>query len=554
MGLLGSFSPRGKRRTIYISDPSSIAMRILPDPTGEKDIRDWVDDVADAGVDLLIQEAYTQGWTTYWRSEEFEYDARPQHRRFLPLLDRGIQPLEVLLDQSRRRGMEFLAGIRMNDNHAHVSINQGVGAGASFLLDHPEWLMTETPPGDYYQLSTPMDYSFPEVRDYVYRVIEELLDRFDVDGIELCFRDQQYFPYKKGAECQHLMTEHVARIRKLVKKVGRQRKKKLILGARVYQEMEECRDMGLDVRTWIEKRLIDYISPSDVMYCDSNAPYEDFSAIARKTRCMMYPAMLPWHGIRQERRAERLPVTPDHQRALAMNYFGAGADGICYYNHFVTTEWAPFYPMQLSDCAEVRTPAQAAKGRRHYVFEPLWGGCDGFGLDAAPTGAIKTQRIVLSRDRLNETGRFRFRMCEDLSNVRMATLLFRAGHATLNDRLRVSINGHEIPAASIRRRDNELRVILDPIETTTDRGVKELKSGGLKAGDTVREVPLEHLTGTPGHPIIQPDIERPNVTCWFKLSTPPANYGDNWLVVALITSDPAGGKDIIIDEVEVFVA
>ena len=92
---------------IYVSDPSSIASRYLPDPVTEASLREWIDDVAAAGIDLFIQEAYTQGWTTYWRTDGFDYDARPQHRRFLPLLDGGRQPLGILQDQCRRRGVRF---------------------------------------------------------------------------------------------------------------------------------------------------------------------------------------------------------------------------------------------------------------------------------------------------------------------------------------------------------------------------------------------------------------------------------------------------------------
>ena len=80
-------APRGSGCLIYVSDPSSIARRHLPSPTTEADLRRWVDELADAGIDTFIQEAFTQGWTTYWRTDRFEYDARPQHERFLPLLD-----------------------------------------------------------------------------------------------------------------------------------------------------------------------------------------------------------------------------------------------------------------------------------------------------------------------------------------------------------------------------------------------------------------------------------------------------------------------------------
>ena len=129
--------PRGNRRIVYVSDPSSIAYRFLPDPVREEDLRDWIDYVAAADIDTFVQEVYTQGWTVYWRGDRYDYDARPQHRRFLPLLDAGIQPLDILIDQCHRRGIEFFAGFRINDNHGAVSTAQGVGAGAGFIVDNP---------------------------------------------------------------------------------------------------------------------------------------------------------------------------------------------------------------------------------------------------------------------------------------------------------------------------------------------------------------------------------------------------------------------------------
>ena len=66
------------RRFIYISDPSSIARLVLPENVGEKHLRDWVDDLYEVEVDTFIQEVYTQGWTTYWKTPSFEYDARPR--------------------------------------------------------------------------------------------------------------------------------------------------------------------------------------------------------------------------------------------------------------------------------------------------------------------------------------------------------------------------------------------------------------------------------------------------------------------------------------------
>ena len=52
-----------------------------------------------------------QGWTVYWKSARYEYDQRPQHRRFLPLLEAGLQPLDILIDQAHRHRMRFVAGL-----------------------------------------------------------------------------------------------------------------------------------------------------------------------------------------------------------------------------------------------------------------------------------------------------------------------------------------------------------------------------------------------------------------------------------------------------------
>ena len=86
----GSIAPRGTRRVHFVSDPSSITMNVLPDPVEEDDLRRLVDMIADSGADSYQQDVYNKGCTAYWRSDEFQYDGREQHKRFLPMLEAGI--------------------------------------------------------------------------------------------------------------------------------------------------------------------------------------------------------------------------------------------------------------------------------------------------------------------------------------------------------------------------------------------------------------------------------------------------------------------------------
>ena len=342
-------SPRGDRRIMFVSDPSSIATRYLPDPTTEEDLRRWVDEVADAGTDTFIQEAYTQGWTTYWRTDEFEYDARPQHRRFLPLLDSGVQPLEVLLDQSRRRGMEFLAGMRVNDNHGHISIQQGVGAGSTFVTGNPEFQIEDAKK----TLGTHLDFTFPEVREHIASVAAHLLGTFDLDGIELCFRDQGYFPHGTELERQPLMTEFVRAVSEMVRRDREAKGRRKVLGARVYPTLDLNHGQGLDVDTWVNEGLIDYIAPSDIMYMAINEPMDGFGELTADTDCMLYPGIMPASSARRIRFMDSQPLNLDQKRAAAQNFYAAGADGLSFYNHFIAIEWAPFYPMALFEMDEL---------------------------------------------------------------------------------------------------------------------------------------------------------------------------------------------------------
>ncbi len=536
--------PRGTRRIIYVSDPSSVAWRYLPDPVREEDLTAWIDAIAAAEIDTFVQEVYSQGWSTYWRGDRLEYDARPQHRRFLPLLDAGVQPVEVLLDRCHHHGIEFFAGFRVNDNHGAVSIAQGVGAGAGFIVDNPQFQIAQCPDeGYHYRESAPLDFTHEEVRDFIVSAVEEVVGRFAVDGIELCYRDQRYFPPDTGAERRDLMTSMVGQIRAVLNQPSPRTGKPRIFGAHVFSSLEECRDMGLDVEKWIGEATVDYLAPADIMHADFSVAYEEFTALTRSTDCMLYPSIFPWTSVGARRRLKQEPISSDNRRALAQNIYGAGADGISLYNHFEYMhgglDWGnahpPFYPFALFDACELR-PERVLSGRRHYIFDATWGGSMGFGPDRTSTGAVKAQRVILERTSLPSSGSYRFVVREHLNEAKAAMLLFRGFHMTLNDQLRVAVNGTPVDPADLRIRDNEVRVdFRQPLdEEQVERQMQEGHS---------REQAESY----------QPAPDPPFVTAWFALGAPPAVYGWNELELELVAADPDADGEIIIEEVEVFV-
>ena len=528
-------APRGDHRILYMSDPSSIARNFLPDPVQEEDLRRWVDMVADSGVDVFDQEVFSQGWTAYWQSEQYEYDRRPQHRRFLPLLDAGTQPLAVLIDQAHRRGMAFVAGFRVNDNHAYQAREAGVGI-AEFIESHPELQLTELPEGEYYKQSEPLDFSFEEVRTFTFGVIEEVATHFDIDGVELCYRDHAYFPHGRGPERASLMTELVQKIRARLNERSTTVGKKLILGVRVYSTIEECVHLGLDIPAWVQENLLDYVSPQDTMYADFSVPYGEWAALTRDSGCLLYPGLQPWTSFRARYRRQGSRLSSATARALAQTMYGAGADGISIYNHFVASLWfPPFYPQAMQVFHQLRDPARVAQGERHYIFDPTWAGQTGFGGEGkCSTGAVRANQLLLDRGQPDATGEYRFNLFEELGNAHRATLLFRGAGLTEADELKVCLNGHVIPDDAIGR------------------------TGQRDAGEDsyVREVAGRQIPCPPerGRVDFRPEPGPAFSTRWFSLTSAIAAYGENCLSITLLRSDPRATQLIVIDELEVWVA
>jgi hypothetical protein len=536
-----AYSPRGTHRVFYVSDPSTIARIFLPNPTRERDLREWIDFAADAGIDMYGQEIWSQGWTAYWESKTYEYDQRWQHQRFRELIDAGTQPVEILVDQVHKRGMDFIAGFRMNDGHAGHNRREGIGI-ATFIESNPQWRLIDPRPEPIYQEPEALDFSFEEVRDYTRGVIEEAATRFDIDGVELCFRDAGYFPLGTARERMDLMTGLLRGIRASLDERGRAAGRKLRLGARVFATFEECAGMGLDVPAWITEGILDFVCPMDVLYNDFNIPYPEWAALTRASGCMLYPGIHPWNSYRKRYQKKRKTISWATHRALAHTMYAAGADGVSSFNHFVSSAWgAPFYPHGLHVFNQLGDPARVARGERHYIYDSPWSDCTIFGEPGGKcgTGAVKHAKIELGRGETAPSGELPFQLYEDLDRAYEATLLFRGFGLSSEDTLEVRVNGKVIPDEKIRR------------TASSDTPGLTMNSQRIRDGrgyPCMLEGALMDARVTPDKP------GRPFATRWFQVRPGMVTAGVNTLSITLRESDPeAKGEEVVIDEIEVFV-
>ncbi len=519
----GTESPRGARRVIHTSDLGSHfgeGTWLFGDPTTAEELRNWICNVAAGGADTYVPEVYFDGLNAYYRSDRCPNWDSPRYRRFDAIMDSGTMPLEIFVEEAHRQGMELLAGFRINDRHR---------VHKSFFEEHPDWMLKDLGHG--------VDYSLPEVRDWMFSIVEEVPDRFDVDGIEFNFIRHGYcFPPATAADQHPIMTDFMRRVRKMLNDIGKRRGRHLLLGVRVPTTLEECRHFGFDLPTWVAEKLIDYVAPTDYHYTNFNMEVEAFSELTRSSdSCFLYPA------IQADVPGNCAIMSLDNYRAAVQNFYGAGADGTSTHNYDVYM-WgqlrsksypgpADMYPKALDYFKTLKHPDAVVAGDRHYLFLPLWPH------ELHPAGyrgiTIPHPRAVLKRSEPDHRAEYRFRICEDLpervdlprdnrgvyagqfnstGKAPGVWLIFRAIGLGPGDEIAVDINGQEVPADRVRQ--------------------------------------IWYREGRPaweGRPL------PPYTECRLNLTAPPGVYGDNNLGFKLLGSDEGAEGDVVVDELEVIV-
>lgn len=413
-----------------------------PDPEIVKArLESVIDEHAKAGVDRIVhcvfalaegtvppdmKSFYRRKWTGIFAGED---------TGIVTMEQAGYDLVQVMLERTRSQGMQFLAGLRMNDRH-------GDPWATPFGQEHPEWRLRE-------QNIRGFDYRAAGVREAMLEVAREVLNRYDVDGLELDWmRHCHVFNPSEAPQSAPILTDFVKQMRAVVNQAAQRRgKDKLLLGVRVAQTVEECQSLGYDVRAWVQDGLVDFICPSDFFYNDFNVRTDEFVTLVRGTSCKVYPSI---HPKMAEGHFNDVPTAANYN-AAARNFLAYGADGVSVYNYHYhwradmgsESDW----PAAMSYLTPLRDMASVSRGPRHYQFYPLWppGKC--------PTGAQfdKTNTIVLRAKQ--PTGSVRFRLAEDLADRSLrAQLRFKVLGDVEADRLQVSINGHVLPATTLERK------------------------------------------------------------------------------------------------------
>ena len=343
--------PMRKSRTIYFNDARHYYLFVFEPPMKLVDAWQPVDEVAGTAVDTFIY-GVERGDGLFYPSRvgmRFGQDQRPftfggywrVWHGMQSLIDRGLDPLTVLIDRAHQKGMEFFASLRMS---AYGGMN-------------PNFRVPEGGRG----------MAHPEVRDHQFDILKELATEYDVEGVELDFAAApggmpMILRKEDAPEFTPVLTDYVAKISEMVR--GRPGGAGQI-GARVYPTESMNLAQGLDVRTWLKQGLVDFLVPmfyADFML-DPDMPFEWLVEAAHERNVPVYGMLMPHIATKETGSPITVHATSQNIRAAAANYWQRGVDGL--YTWFMP--W-PLGDAQRQTLSELGDPELIEQRDKHYVL------------------------------------------------------------------------------------------------------------------------------------------------------------------------------------------
>jgi len=264
---------------IFNYDSTDLFYFTPPEKINGHAVDDQIDLFAQAGVTVLMcnvnaqrtnyaSDCFGSFWSGYdpqaGDDQPFLQDMAPQSRRgyrsmitsMKTLHEQGVDYPARVIARCRHHGISPWISLRMNDTHNNNEVRHPIHS--TFWKAHPEYWRVQGRRIDYYDRT--LDYSHTAVRDRFWRLIEEVLQRYDMDGLELDFM-REPFLFKPGREQEggKILAEWLQQVRKLVEQTARRRGHAIKIGVRVPAHPVTAQNLGLDAVHWAEQGWVDLI-------------------------------------------------------------------------------------------------------------------------------------------------------------------------------------------------------------------------------------------------------------------------------------------------------
>lgn len=456
--------------------------------------------LADSQVDAIFYCTISAGFGLFSHNTKVgnvltreQYPDRPGRRNITEdLIAQGKDILQIMVDFARMHDKEIFWSMRMNDIHdtTHRMPNNPHPLFPPLKAKHPEYLMGDRdkiglpPHGSW----TAVNYGRPEVRDLVFRFIEEACQGYDVDGVELdFFRSPVLFKsHAWGKEVtqeeRDTLTALMRRVHKMTQEVSLKRGRPLLISIRVPDSVEYCKAMGIDLERWLKEGLIDLLVVGGDFLL---TPWEQSVALGHKYNVPVYPC-LTYEGRKQKwfewvgRRS-----TAEAYRARARTAWNAGADGIYLFNLFNprASQWRELGdPEKLEKLDKVYYGAEVSVERMHQRQMR-----EGLRFRRRPTLHPECPETLMPGEPLKTTLTIgeNVQWDKDRGTVPGLRLEFQVTKLDAPNEITASINGHRLKGGEL----NEGWLSYKPLPEWIRQGTNRIQVG-LRKGQ--KNVPVIH--------------------------------------------------------------
>ena len=379
-----------------------------------------MDDVAGAGATVLLCNTNARRtnyrsrvWDAFWdghdpaASDDQPFLApvpRNQVVAFRRLIDnmlavdgQGIDYPARVIQRCRHDHVSPWISLRMNDCHNNNVANHPFHG--SFWKKNPQWRIEGKDCPSYF--ATCLDYAHREVRDFYMALIDETLERYDIDGLELDFMREPYlFSAGKEAEGAAILTGWLREVRRRVDGAAAKQGHSIRLGVRVPSTPEAALGLGLDVPAWAKQGLVNLlvVAPRWATLA-FDMPIERWRGLLGTSKTALAGGL----EVRYQpyRHGPWRLVSPELAAGAAVAALSQGADAVYLFNYFpprAPSDWwsLPVYQSTLKAMASLdsleKMPRRVgvtfrdvtAPGEKYQPPLPATGGNAAFSLNLGP--------------------------------------------------------------------------------------------------------------------------------------------------------------------------
>ena len=287
----------------------------------------------------------------------------------------GVEMHKLWVQTLRDIGIHPWISVRMND--IHETDREDSFLFSDFYKAHRAMnRASHRTPASYYEYG--LDYLYEDVRRYYMTLIEEALDTFDMDGLELDWMREIYSigigrEYEGTAVINAFMREVFARVKAAEQKWGHP----IRIAVRLPDTPEKCLRLGFDFFDWVNAGLVDLITvTSRWSSIDNNMPIDLWKKILADKPVELAAGLEILIDAYNRRGRKYWNNTYETAIASACAYHSMGADAIYLFNYMDALEPSSDKDDSLySDreiyhkflCTAGSDEGSAAQPRRHVV-------------------------------------------------------------------------------------------------------------------------------------------------------------------------------------------